>query len=91
MQELSNEEYLTMKYYSRIKFFNESDEKERLKQTIQPIIGRFDSDALGFVSSSDYLFPNDIPIQRFEDICIIYDIEELSKLEEVIKLKDFLT
>ena len=91
MQEPSNEEYLTMENYLRIKFLDDPNEKERITQTIQAIIGRFDSDALGFFSASDDLFPNETPIQRFEDICIIYDIEELSKLEDVIKLKDFLT
>ena len=37
------------------------------------------------------IFPKDTPIQLLEDICIIYDNEELSKLKEIIKLKDFLT
>ena len=36
------------------------------------------------------IFPKDTPIQLLEDICIIYDNEELSKLKEIIKLKDFL-
>ena len=41
--EQSNEEI-----HIRIKFMNEPDEKERMKQRIQAIIERFDSDALGF-------------------------------------------
>ena len=69
--------------HKRIKFMDEPDEKERMKQRIQAIIGRFDSDELGFLTDPNDIFPKQTTIEQFEDICTIYDLEELSKLEEV--------
>lgn len=80
-----------MENHLKIKFLHESDEKERVTQTVQAIIGRFDSDALGFFTSSNDLFFNDRPIQRFEDLCIMYDLDELSELENVKLLGNFLS
>ena len=90
MQEHSNEEYLIMKNPLKIKFLHDPNKRERAIQTIQAIIERFNSERLGFFSVSKNLFSNESPIQQFENICIIYDIEELSKLDNVRKLKDFL-
>ena len=84
--EQSNEEI-----HIRIKFMNEPDEKERMKQRIQAIIERFDSDALGFFSEPNDIFPKQKTIEQFEDICTMYDLEELSKLEEVKLLKGVLS
>ena len=79
-----------MEKHIRIKFLDEPDERERVKQRVDAIIGRFNSDALGFSSKNDS-FPGFTTIQEFEDCCIIYDIDELSKLENVKIMKDFLT
>ena len=80
-----------MENHLKIKFLNEPEERERVTQIVQAIIGRFDSNALGFFTSSNDIFPNDTPIQRLEDLCIMYDIDELSELENVKLLKDFLS
>ena len=79
-----------MEKHIRIKFLDAPDERERVKQIVDSIIERFDSESLGF-SASNELFYNVTTIQDFENWCTIYDIDELSKLENVKSMKDFLS
>ena len=79
-----------MEKHIRIKFLDEPDKLERVKQIIDGIIGRFDSESLGFFTKND-LFSDETTIQYLEDKCIIYDLDELSKLENVRSMKDFLS
>ena len=90
-EESLDKEGLMMENPIKIKFLDDPDERERVTQIIQAIIGRFNSDALGFLHAPNDLFPNDTPIQDLENWCIIYDINELSELEVVKSLEDFLS
>ena len=77
--------------YPKIKFLNDPDEKERMRQTVQEIIESFNSDLLGFVETEKHtFFFKGSPMKELEDLCILYDIDELTQLDEIKKLKDFL-
>ena len=83
--------YLEMETPSKIKFLDNPDERERVIQIIQAIIERFNSELLGFSISSVSPFVSDTPLQRFEDLCIVYDIAQLATLDIVKSLKGYLS
>ena len=80
-----------MERHIRIKFLDEPEEKERVSQKVQAIIERFDSESLMINNISNDLYFNDTPLQQLEDMCIIYDLNELKELKEMELLKDFLS
>lgn len=89
-----NEDYLEILEPSqKIKFLDDQTEKERVSQIIDEIIERLNSDSLGIFTNKDDdgMFVVDTPIQELNDLCIMYDVNELSTLENIKSLKEFLS
>lgn len=86
-QENLDKAYLEMQIPQKMKFLYNSDEKERVTQIVQRIVERFNSELLGFSNAGSRMFFNDTPIQQFEDLCTMYDIEDLITLENIQSLK----
>ena len=76
---------------SKIAFLSDKNEQERVSQIVQAIIEGFDSESLGFSTIGSSVFFDDTPIQQFEDLCSIYDTDELATLETVKSLRSFLS
>ena len=73
-----------------IEFLDDPDETKRVESIVIKIIEQFDSEALGFKSSREGVLLCDTPIQRLENLCTVYKVEELAKLEIIKSLKDIM-